>query len=89
MSIFSPLHIVFFAAIALLVLGPKRFPEFTRMIGNGVREFREVLNGVNPARDLATPPQDAPPPAPAPAATAPEAPVAGEAEPQPVPAPAP
>jgi Sec-independent protein translocase protein TatA len=45
MSIFSPVHIVFFAVIALLVLGPRRFPEFTRALGHGVREFRDVLNG--------------------------------------------
>jgi sec-independent protein translocase protein TatA len=45
MSILSPVHIVFFAVVALLVLGPKRFPEFTRALGHGVREFRDVLNG--------------------------------------------
>jgi Sec-independent protein translocase protein TatA len=45
MSIFSPVHIVFFAVIALLVLGPRRFPEFTRALGHGVRGFRDVLNG--------------------------------------------
>ena len=46
MSFLSPIHIAFFAAIALLALGPKRFPEFTRALGNGVRELRDVLNGV-------------------------------------------
>jgi TatA/E family protein of Tat protein translocase len=45
MSIFSPIHIVFFAVIALLALGPKRFPEFARALGHGVREFRDVFNG--------------------------------------------
>jgi Sec-independent protein translocase protein TatA len=50
MSIFSPVHIVFFAVIALLVLGPRRFPEFTRALGHGVREFRDVLNGEFPRR---------------------------------------
>jgi Sec-independent protein translocase protein TatA len=45
MSILSPIHIAFFALIALLVLGPRRFPEFTRALGHGVREFRDVLNG--------------------------------------------
>jgi Sec-independent protein translocase protein TatA len=50
MSILSPVHIVFFAVIALLVLGPRRFPEFTRALGHGVREFRDVLNGELPRR---------------------------------------
>jgi Sec-independent protein translocase protein TatA len=49
-SILSPVHIAFFAAIALLALGPKRFPEFTRALGNGIRGFREVLNGEPPQR---------------------------------------
>ena len=47
MSFLSPIHIAFFAAIALLVLGPKRFPEFTRSLGNGMREFRDVLSGAS------------------------------------------
>ncbi|HEY7966851.1 MAG TPA: twin-arginine translocase TatA/TatE family subunit [Solirubrobacteraceae bacterium] len=49
MSLLSPVHIAFFAAIALLVLGPKRFPDFTKTIGNTVREFREVMSGATPA----------------------------------------
>ena len=47
MSFLSPIHIAFFAAVALFVLGPKRFPEFTRTLGNGVREFRAVMSGVS------------------------------------------
>lgn len=49
MSFLSPLHIAFFAAVALIALGPKRFPEFTRTLGHTVREFREVLSGALPA----------------------------------------
>ena len=75
MSFLSPIHIVFFAAIALLALGPKRFPEFTRTLGNTVREFREVMSGVPGRHDLAsavTPDADMPagPDAPAPPADA-------------------
>ncbi|HEX4035505.1 MAG TPA: twin-arginine translocase TatA/TatE family subunit [Solirubrobacteraceae bacterium] len=51
MSFVSPVHIAFFAAIALLALGPKRFPEFTKTLGNTMREFREVMSGVT----IATP----------------------------------
>ena len=49
MSFLSPVHIAFFAAIALIALGPKRFPEFTKTLGNTVREFREVMSGATPA----------------------------------------
>lgn len=46
MSFINPLHIAFVAIVALLVLGPKRFPEVARSIGNGYREFREQLSAV-------------------------------------------
>ena len=54
MSFLSPIHIAFFAAVALFALGPKRFPEFTRAVGNGVREFRAVMSGVS-LRDESAP----------------------------------
>jgi len=91
MSFLSPVHIVFFAAIALLALGPKRFPELTRTLGNTIRELREVLSGVPGRGDLtsadAEPDGSAPVAASAPVATsapvsAPAiAPVAGQAPP--------
>ena len=56
MSFLSPIHIAFFAAVALFALGPKRFPEFTRAVGNGVREFRAVMSGVS-LRDESAPPE--------------------------------
>ncbi len=46
MSFVNPLHIAFVAIVALLVLGPKRFPEVARSVGNGYREFREQLSAV-------------------------------------------
>ena len=49
MSFISPVHIAFFAAIALLALGPKRFPEFTKTLGRTLREFREVMSGATAA----------------------------------------
>jgi sec-independent protein translocase protein TatA len=41
----NPVHILFLAAVALIVLGPKRLPELTRAAGKSIREFREALNG--------------------------------------------
>ncbi len=41
----NPVHILFVAAVALVVLGPKRLPELTRAAGRSIREFREALNG--------------------------------------------
>jgi sec-independent protein translocase protein TatA len=41
----NPVHILFVAVVALVVLGPKRLPELTRAAGKSIREFREALNG--------------------------------------------
>jgi sec-independent protein translocase protein TatA len=43
MGIESPLHLLFIAVVALIVLGPKRLPELARALGKGVREFRGAM----------------------------------------------
>jgi TatA/E family protein of Tat protein translocase len=43
MGIENPVHILFIAIVALIVLGPKRLPELTRALGAGIREFREAV----------------------------------------------
>jgi sec-independent protein translocase protein TatA len=43
MGIENPVHIVFLAAVALIVLGPKRLPEMAKALGHGIREFREAM----------------------------------------------
>jgi sec-independent protein translocase protein TatA len=44
MGIGNPVHLIFIAAVALIVLGPKRLPELARSLGNGMREFRESMS---------------------------------------------
>ncbi len=44
MGIGNPVHLIFIAAVALIVLGPKRLPDLVRSLGNGIREFRESLS---------------------------------------------
>ncbi len=44
MGIENPVHLLFLAAVALLVLGPKRLPEVARSLGKGIREFRDAMN---------------------------------------------
>jgi sec-independent protein translocase protein TatA len=41
----NPIHLLFIALVALLVLGPKRLPEVARTLGNGLREFRNAISG--------------------------------------------
>jgi Sec-independent protein translocase protein TatA len=67
-SIISPVHIIFFAAVALLALGPRRFPEFTRALGAGVRELRALMGAAATARERAGEQQGADPNAAAPPA---------------------
>jgi sec-independent protein translocase protein TatA len=47
----GPGELIVVLVIALIVLGPKRLPEVGRSIGNGMREFKDSLSGVNPRRD--------------------------------------
>jgi TatA/E family protein of Tat protein translocase len=83
MGIESPVHLIFIAIVALVVLGPKRLPDLARSLGNGIREFRQSL-------DLGTqdpPPQAPPPPAAstAPPPPAPDVPAASPAATEPPP----
>jgi sec-independent protein translocase protein TatA len=60
MGIESPVHLLFIAVVALMVLGPKRLPQLARALGKGIREFRGALEaGAQPA-EHATPPSQAP-----------------------------
>ena len=37
--------------IALIVLGPKKLPDFGRSLGNGMREFKDSISGGSDRRD--------------------------------------
>jgi sec-independent protein translocase protein TatA len=50
MGIENPVHLLFIAAVALVVLGPKRLPELARALGKGMREFRDAMNGESEAQ---------------------------------------
>jgi TatA/E family protein of Tat protein translocase len=92
MGIESPVHLLFIAVVALIVLGPKRLPDLARALGQGIREFRQSLDeGANEPE----PPHSAPAPAitPAQPATPPQtvtpAASASSATPTPPPPPSP
>ncbi len=86
MGIESPVHLLFIAVVALVVLGPKRLPGLAKALGQGIREFRQSLDAgaggdahVPPAASAVSAPAassttPAPPPPPDAAdATAPDA----------------
>jgi sec-independent protein translocase protein TatA len=84
MGIENPVHLLFIAVIALLVLGPRRLPDLARAVGKGVREFRDAINSGSEPEQVHPPAEQA---------LVPAAPVNGPAQPvsapaQPVQAPA-
>ena len=40
------LKLIIIAAIALIVVGPKKLPDLARTLGRGFNEFRKALDGV-------------------------------------------
>jgi TatA/E family protein of Tat protein translocase len=62
MGIENPVHLLFIAAVALIVLGPKRLPELAKALGHGIREFREAINTQPPVQSPAQPVHYAPAP---------------------------
>jgi TatA/E family protein of Tat protein translocase len=81
MGIENPVHLLFIAAVALVVLGPKRLPELARSLGKGIREFRESISDGSATGAPHVPASQNPAPAAAPAdatvvATPPVAPAA-------------
>jgi TatA/E family protein of Tat protein translocase len=69
MGIENPVHLLFIAAVALIVLGPKRLPGLAKALGHGIREFREAISQpstqhVQPSAPNVQPVQHVPPSAP-------------------------
>ncbi|MEX2356044.1 MAG: twin-arginine translocase TatA/TatE family subunit [Thermaerobacterales bacterium] len=61
----GPWEILLIAAIALLIIGPRKLPEFGRAAGQMLREFRsgmkQLTDEVNDDSPSATPQKKSPP----------------------------
>ena len=58
----GPLEIVIVLIIALIVLGPKKLPDFGRSVGRGMREFKSALTTSDePVAPRREPDAEAPP----------------------------
>jgi sec-independent protein translocase protein TatA len=82
MGIESPVHLLFIAIVALIVLGPKRLPGLARALGQGIREFRSSLEAGAEAPEPAAPSAQPPPAPPAQQQQPPPPPAAPPAQPQ-------
>jgi len=45
MGLDNPIHILLLLVVVLLVFGAKRLPEIGRSLGDGMRGFKDSLNG--------------------------------------------
>jgi TatA/E family protein of Tat protein translocase len=60
MGIENPVHLLFVATVALVVLGPRRLPDLARSLGKGIREFRDAMSDGSAAGASHTPAPSAP-----------------------------
>jgi sec-independent protein translocase protein TatA len=44
-NLFQPMHLLVILFIAMLVFGPKKLPELGKGLGEGIRSFRDSMNG--------------------------------------------
>ena len=44
-GLLQPTHLIVVLVIALVFLGPKRLPDASRALGQGLREFRNSIGG--------------------------------------------
>jgi sec-independent protein translocase protein TatA len=49
----NPLHIALVLIVVLMVFGAKRLPEMGKSMGQGLRGFKDSLQGHEPAEDVA------------------------------------
>jgi sec-independent protein translocase protein TatA len=53
-GLFQPMHLLVIFGIALLVFGPKKFPELGKGIGEGIRGFKAAMKAEDAKPDAAT-----------------------------------
>jgi sec-independent protein translocase protein TatA len=44
-GLFQPMHLLVIAVVGLFVFGPKKLPELGRGLAQGIREFKDAMNG--------------------------------------------
>jgi len=49
-GLFQPMHLLVIFAVALLVFGPKKLPEFGKGLGEGIRALKDGMKDNPPAQ---------------------------------------
>ena len=52
-GLLQPMHLLVILVVGLFLFGPKKLPELGKGLGEGIRSFREALNGA--AKDNSEP----------------------------------
>lgn len=45
-GLLQPTHLLVILAVGLFMFGPKKLPEFGKGLGEGIRGFKDAMNGV-------------------------------------------
>ena len=56
-GLFQPMHLLVIMVIALFVFGPKRLPELGKGLGDGIKSFKNAMNGDDDTKPTDTPKQ--------------------------------
>lgn len=46
-GLLQPTHLLVILAVALFMFGPKKLPELGKGLGEGIRGFKDAMNGVD------------------------------------------
>ncbi len=47
-GLFQPMHLLVILIVAMLVFGPRRIPELGKALGEGIKGFKDSVNGGTP-----------------------------------------
>ncbi|MBZ5553315.1 MAG: twin-arginine translocase TatA/TatE family subunit [Acidobacteriia bacterium] len=50
-GLFQPMHLLVILVIAIFVFGPKKLPELGKSLGEGIKGFKDAMNGGLSAED--------------------------------------
>ena len=56
-GLFQPMHLLVILVVCLFLFGPKKLPELGKGLGEGIRGFKEALNGATKDDFTPTPPK--------------------------------
>jgi sec-independent protein translocase protein TatA len=50
-GLFQPMHLLVILVVGLFVFGPKKLPELGKGLAQGIREFKDAINGNTTDKD--------------------------------------